>query len=168
VEERRGIHLFTWEAYGRDWPRRRISPRYSETAHALNGNCKAAARSRKLRSPTCTTKRTGDSCRSLVHNGNGWQQDHILDSSMCGVFLFGMFPATIHVSSAPWRLSRESLWCKSDIGGVARYQNDFYYRISEDTNCIPAIPGFSVRSGLRNGRSPWPRARRTETHSWAA
>ena len=32
------------------------------------------------------------------------------------------------------------LWCRTDIGGVARYENDYYHQISSDVGNVPGNP----------------------------
>jgi len=37
---------------------------------------------------------------------------------------------------------RDKLWCKTDIGGLARYERDPYYQIAQDTDKAPGNPWF--------------------------
>ena len=37
---------------------------------------------------------------------------------------------------------RDRLWVNTPVGGVARYEDDYYHRISEDTQKIPGNPWF--------------------------
>src|SRR5665213_622407 len=34
----------------------------------------------------------------------------------------------------------EVLWCKTDIGGLARYENDYYHQVSQDITNVPGNP----------------------------
>jgi GH15 family glucan-1,4-alpha-glucosidase len=34
------------------------------------------------------------------------------------------------------------LWCHTDIGGYARYQNDYYHRVVNDNPKVPGNPWF--------------------------
>ena len=36
----------------------------------------------------------------------------------------------------------DRLWVKTDIGGAARYENDYYHRVSDDIGRIPGNPWF--------------------------
>jgi ferredoxin len=36
----------------------------------------------------------------------------------------------------------ENLWIKTKVGGVARYENDYYHRISNDIAAVPGNPWF--------------------------
>jgi GH15 family glucan-1,4-alpha-glucosidase len=33
-----------------------------------------------------------------------------------------------------------TLWCKTDIGGLARYENDYYHQVSQDIANVPGNP----------------------------
>jgi GH15 family glucan-1,4-alpha-glucosidase len=37
---------------------------------------------------------------------------------------------------------RERLWVKSNVGGVARYENDSYHQVSQDIANVPGNPWF--------------------------
>jgi GH15 family glucan-1,4-alpha-glucosidase len=34
----------------------------------------------------------------------------------------------------------QRLWCRTEIGGLARYENDYYHQISQDTANVPGNP----------------------------
>ena len=36
----------------------------------------------------------------------------------------------------------KKLWVKTEVGGVARYENDYYHRISNDIAAVPRNPWF--------------------------
>jgi glucoamylase len=68
-----------------------------------------------------------------------WEFDDTLDASLFGLWYFGMFPAD------DWRIVRtmtavrDRLWIKTAVGGLARYENDYYHRQSKD---VPGNPWF--------------------------
>ena len=65
--------------------------------------------------------------------------DRIVDASVCGSFLFGLLPPDdSRVAETVGRV-REKLGCATQIGGLARYENDAYYRSASDT---PGNPWF--------------------------
>lgn len=37
---------------------------------------------------------------------------------------------------------RDRLWVRTDVGGVARYENDHYHQISQDIGNVPGNPWF--------------------------
>jgi GH15 family glucan-1,4-alpha-glucosidase len=36
----------------------------------------------------------------------------------------------------------DRLWCKTQVGGIARYENDWYYQVSQDIANVPGNPWF--------------------------
>jgi GH15 family glucan-1,4-alpha-glucosidase len=36
----------------------------------------------------------------------------------------------------------DRLWCKTEVGGIARYENDWYYQVSQDIGNVPGNPWF--------------------------
>jgi GH15 family glucan-1,4-alpha-glucosidase len=40
------------------------------------------------------------------------------------------------------RAIEEQLWVKTPVGGVARYTNDYYHRVSDDIRNVPGNPWF--------------------------
>ena len=37
---------------------------------------------------------------------------------------------------------RDQLWCKTEVGGVARYTNDYYHQVGKDIAAVPGNPWF--------------------------
>jgi len=36
----------------------------------------------------------------------------------------------------------ERLWCKTPVGGIARYEDDHYYQVTQDIRNVPGNPWF--------------------------
>jgi GH15 family glucan-1,4-alpha-glucosidase len=68
--------------------------------------------------------------------------DGTVDASLYGAFAFGAYPADDHRVEATMKAVREKLWCNTEVGGLARYQNDYYHQISTDTARVPGNPWF--------------------------
>ena len=68
------------------------------------------------------------------------QVDTVLDASLFAVFYFGVFEADHPMVVSTMRQIEERLWCKTDVGGVARYENDYYYQCSSDIAKVPGNP----------------------------
>ncbi len=65
--------------------------------------------------------------------------DTTIDSSLFGIFAFGVYhPNDVKVSNTMQQVY-DALWCKTKNGGLARYENDPYYRASQN---IPGNPWF--------------------------
>jgi len=141
-EERHGIHTFTVAAV---WAGLNAAANFAETfgddTHAASfrkaqAGFKEAAlkhlwdpeRSRFVRRVTV------DPVTGLV------DADVNIDASLYGIFQFGMLPADDPKVVATMQQIEDRLWCKTDIGGVARYENDYYHQISQDIGSVPGNP----------------------------
>jgi len=65
------------------------------------------------------------------------QKDYRFDSSLCGLFAFGVFSASDEKVVNTIEALKEKLWCQTDIGGLARYEFDHYQSVA-----VPS-PGIS-------------------------
>jgi len=72
----------------------------------------------------------------------GLSKDNTVDSSVYGVFEFGVLPADDPRVEKTMNAVEQILTVKSKSGGVARYQNDYYQRVSQDVNNVPGNPWF--------------------------
>ncbi len=69
--------------------------------------------------------------------------DGSIDASLCGLFLFGSFAADEPKVEATMRAVESRLRVRTDVGGVARYENDNYHRIEHrDIERVPGNPWF--------------------------
>ncbi len=71
-----------------------------------------------------------------------FEVDEVLDASVYAVFKFHMFDADDPRVVSTMKAVEEKLWVKSRVGGVARYENDYYHRISNDIASVPGNPWF--------------------------
>jgi len=69
-------------------------------------------------------------------------QDATLDSSLCGLFQFGMFQATDREIELTMQQIEQTLWAKTQVGGMARYENDYYYQVTHDLSQAQGNPWF--------------------------
>jgi glucoamylase len=69
-------------------------------------------------------------------------KDATLDSSLCGLFQFGMFAATDQVIVRTMQQLEQALWAKTQVGGMARYENDYYYQVTHDLSQAQGNPWF--------------------------
>ena len=72
----------------------------------------------------------------------GWDMDPTLDASLSGLWYFGMFAPDDPKIVATMQAVRDRLWVKTDVGGVARYENDYYHQASQDIESVPGNPWF--------------------------
>ncbi|MFO0579451.1 MAG: glycoside hydrolase family 15 protein [Polyangia bacterium] len=68
--------------------------------------------------------------------------DGAIDASLWGLFYFGCYTAEDPRVQATMRTVRETLWCRTPVGGIARYPNDYYHQVSQDLANVPGNPWF--------------------------
>jgi GH15 family glucan-1,4-alpha-glucosidase len=71
-----------------------------------------------------------------------WQTDLAADASLSGLWQFGMYPVDDPKIVSSMEVIRQKLWVKTEIGGIARYENDGYHQVSQGTSTIPGNPWF--------------------------
>jgi GH15 family glucan-1,4-alpha-glucosidase len=140
-EERRGVHLYTTSvaiaalrkaasvanALGDEKKAALFQESAEEMTDALVANFwdeKAQRFARML---------TRDSAGNLI-------RDLTLDSSAYAVFAFGALPVTHPGVIATMHAIGRALWVKTAVGGLARYERDYYFRITDDFAVAPGNP----------------------------
>ncbi|NOZ05934.1 MAG: glycoside hydrolase family 15 protein [Chloroflexi bacterium] len=68
--------------------------------------------------------------------------DMTLDASLFGLWYFGMYAPDDPRIVRTMKAIRERLWVRTDVGGVARYENDYYHQVSQDVANVPGNPWF--------------------------
>ena len=68
--------------------------------------------------------------------------DPVIDASLYGTFAFGAYAPDDPKVEATMKAVRDRLWCKTDVGGVARYEDDYYHAVSQDKQNVPGNPWF--------------------------
>jgi GH15 family glucan-1,4-alpha-glucosidase len=69
-------------------------------------------------------------------------KDETIDSSLFALFEFEAFSATHPKVKSTMEQVKEKLWVSTSCGGMARYENDYYHRISKDGEKIPGNPWY--------------------------
>src|SRR5438270_4139319 len=69
-------------------------------------------------------------------------KDATIDISLAGIFLFGLLPANDPRVVSTMRAVEDRLTVRTPVGGVARYENDYYFQISPDIANVPGNPWF--------------------------
>lgn len=78
-----------------------------------------------------------------VHPRGGFERDNTLDAStLYAMLAFGVFQPGEPGVTDTIRSVEQRLWCRTPIGGMARYENDPYYRQSHDIENVPGSPWF--------------------------
>jgi GH15 family glucan-1,4-alpha-glucosidase len=138
-EERRGIHSFTVGAvFGGLTAASLFCTVFGETERAEHYRQVAAdlrdAATRHLWRPEL-----GRFCRMLTADNGGFTVDDTVDVSLWGLFAFGLYSAEDPRIAATFASIRKKLWLSTASGGLARYEGDYFYRVSAD---LPGNPWF--------------------------
>ena len=77
-------------------------------------------------------------CRMVYRNSGGdLKVDATCDSSIWGLFAFGMYKADDARLVVSMETLRKRLWVKTPVGGMARYEDDPYQRVSREVTGNP-------------------------------
>lgn len=142
-EERHGIHAWT---VGAVWAGLEAAAKFTADLgeHDLAG-CyhQVAARLKDAAARELWSDKAGRYVRTVTKDDNGHpSQDETLDASLAGLWYFGMFDAADDRIVATMDAIRRRLWVQSPVGGLSRYENDYYYQVSSDKDRIAGNPWF--------------------------
>ncbi len=70
------------------------------------------------------------------------QKDETIDSSLCSVFQFGMLSADDERVVRTMQIMEKTLWVHTDVGGMSRYENDYYHQVTSDLSQAQGNPWF--------------------------
>ncbi|MCP3905548.1 MAG: glycoside hydrolase family 15 protein [Planctomycetes bacterium] len=141
-EERRGIHTFTVAAtigaldaaaaFARDMGAFDNAGRFREGAESMRG-----ALMRHLWVPE---QKRFSRLASPLDDGT-YRLDMTVDAANYGVFAFGALPADHEAVRAEMAAITEKLAVRTPVGGIARYEHDYYHRVEhEDLENVPGNP----------------------------
>jgi len=85
-------------------------------------------------------EQSGRFARGLVQRDGVWVKDMTLESSLFGIWEFGVLPVDDSRVVRTIEAIRSGLSVKTDVGGIARYTNDYYFQQSGDIERIPGNP----------------------------
>jgi GH15 family glucan-1,4-alpha-glucosidase len=142
-EERRGVHAWT---VGATWGGLQAAANFAEAF----GEASLAVRYRSVAEEMKAGVRkylmssdSGCFARTINRKDDGtWEHDKTMDASLIGLWYFGMFAPDDPEIVATMETMRERLWVKTDVGGVARYEDDYYHQVSADVENVPGNPWF--------------------------
>lgn len=140
-EERYGVHTYTCGAVvGGLEAAAALAQAFGETDHAVRYR-QAADEIRTGVLRYLWSEEVGRFGRMLAPDGPGGAGlDLTLDASLLSVCAFGMFNADDPKVLATVRAVEKRLWVKTPVGGLARYENDYYQQVSRDTGPVPGNP----------------------------
>ncbi|PZD96247.1 glycoside hydrolase family 15 protein [Paenibacillus sambharensis] len=83
---------------------------------------------------------SGRFARGLIYKDGAWVKDMTLESSLFGLWEFGVLPVDDSRVKRTIEAIRSGLGVKTEVGGIARYTNDYYFQQSGDIENIPGNP----------------------------
>ena len=139
-EERRGILSYTVGAvFGGLTAAALFCQVLGEEEHSRHYQ-KVAAQIRDAASQYLWRPQLNRFCRMLSRDRQGrLDYDDTCDASLWGLFAFGLYTAHDPRMVSTMSALREKLWLKTPVGGMARNENDGYFRVSQD---LPGNPWF--------------------------
>jgi len=142
-EERYGVHTYTVATvYGGLMAARNFAQTFGDRERAERYG-RAATEVREAMARHLWSDSLGRFIRRLVPTENGgWEADSTIDASLFAVFKFHAFEATDSRVVATMDAVAQNLWVNTPVGGIARYQNDTYHRVSSDRRAVPGNPWF--------------------------
>ena len=142
-EERYGIHTYTCATvYGGLVAARNFARVFGNAALAEKYD-RAAEEVRAGMAEHLWSEEHGRFLRRLVPNESGeMEADATIDASLFAAFKFHAFEATDPRVASTMDAVARALWVNTPVGGIARYENDTYYRVSTDRRGVPGNPWF--------------------------
>jgi GH15 family glucan-1,4-alpha-glucosidase len=142
-EERHGIHAYTVAAvYAGLHAAANFAAEFGETAQAETYH-QAAEEIRDATRRYLWHDGAGRFVRMVTLQPDGTvQPDMTLDASISGLYQFGMFGAESDEIRRTMDAIQAGLSIKTAVGGVARYENDYYHQVSHDLANVPGNPWF--------------------------
>jgi GH15 family glucan-1,4-alpha-glucosidase len=140
-EERRGISTFTTAAV---WSGLNAAARFTDAfgeASQAERYRRAADEIRESAEKVLFDEKLGRFVRLINVSREGEiTADTTIDSALAGMWLFGMFSYDDPKVVSTMEQVIERLTVQTDIGGVARYENDYYFQASKDVDNVAGNP----------------------------
>jgi GH15 family glucan-1,4-alpha-glucosidase len=101
------------------------------------------------------------------------ERDSTLDASIAGAHQFGLFPLDDPLLVSTMEALENGLWCRTGVGGMARYENDYYHQVTRDLANVPGNPWFICTLWLADwhaarAQTPQDLTRARELLEWVA
>jgi GH15 family glucan-1,4-alpha-glucosidase len=142
-EERWGVHTFTVAAVIAGLrAAARLSNEFGEAERAMR-YLAGAERMLEGARAVLWSEQEQRFARSATPGAGGYTLDMTLDSSLFGLVLLGTVPPDDPQAVSTLQQVTDRLWVHTDVGGLARYQNDHYHQVErKDTAQVPGNPWF--------------------------
>ena len=142
-EERWGVHAFT---VGAVWGGLDAARNFADLFGDVGAYVRYRDASDRLREAADEHLYTADlgrfARRVTVEDDGTVTFDMVLDSALYGLWRFGMYPPGDPRVTDTMHAIAEQLSNKAACGGIARYTDDYYFRVETDTRRVPGNPWF--------------------------
>ncbi|MFD0678075.1 MULTISPECIES: glycoside hydrolase family 15 protein [unclassified Paenibacillus] len=143
-EERYGVHAFTVSSvYAGLLAAANFADYFKDEARAIHYR-DTAAKVKSAVEKQMYSEQDKRFVRSLYWNRekSKYEQDLTLDASLYSLFDFEMFDAEDPRITATMMAIRNQLWVQTEVGGIARYSDDYYHQVTKDVGKVPGNPWF--------------------------
>lgn len=142
-EERKGVHGWT---VGAVWAgleaAARFAQAFGQTDLAADYRSVAAGMKAGVEK-YLWQKDVGRFVRTINRRKDGtWEADTKLDASLMGLWYFGMFESDHPKIVSTMEALINRLWVRTEVGGMARCEDDYYHRVSNDQDKVAGNPWF--------------------------
>ena len=173
-EERWGVHLFTVAAVIAGLRAAAgLTEAFGEAARAAR--CRAGAdRMLQAMRKLLWSERDGRFLRMVTPGARGYEGDATIDSAVFGVVELGVLPPDDPQVEATMQQVEDRLRVQTDVGGLARYENDPYQQVEkQNLQAVPGNPWFIstlwlARYHVMRALSPADLSRGLDLIAWAA
>ena len=142
-EERWGVHAFTvGSVWGGIDAARNFADLFGDTGAYIRYR-DAAERLREASDTHLYSAELGRFPRRVtVEDDESVTVDTVIDSAIYGLWRFGMYPPDDTRIVDTMHAIADQLSNKANCGGIARYTDDYYFRVESDTRLVPGNPWF--------------------------
>jgi GH15 family glucan-1,4-alpha-glucosidase len=142
-EERWGVHAFTvGSVWGGLDAARNFADLFGDVAAYVRYR-DAAERLRQASDAHLYSAELGRFPRRVtVEDDESVTVDTVLDSAITGLWRFGMYPPDDSRVVETMQAIATQLHNGASSGGIARYTDDYYFRVEQDTRKVPGNPWF--------------------------
>jgi len=142
-EERWGVHAFT---VGSVWGGLDAARNFADLFGDVGAYVRYRDAAQRLREASDTHLYSAElgrfPRRITVEDDESVTVDMVLDSAIYGLWRFGMYPPDDSRVVETMRAIATQLHNGANAGGIARYTDDYYFRVEQDTRKVPGNPWF--------------------------
>ncbi len=142
-EEKWGIHTFTVSAVFAGIKAAENFANFFKDARRIKICKKAAEEVKAAMEKYLYNKEYGRFLKAIIPGENGsFDIDPTIDASIYAPFYFGVFEPDDEKVVNTMNAIKERLWVRTDVGGIARYEEDRYHQVTDNIKDVPGNPWF--------------------------